>query len=46
MPVENIIPFKEKFESVVSNILTDEMMLPRIEIDININFNQINPKNV
>ena len=44
MPIENINAFSEKFEKVVSAELTEEMLMPRIEIDSHIHFNQINAK--
>jgi len=40
----NVIAFQEKFELVVSSTITDEMLIPEIEIDMEINFNDINDK--
>ena len=40
----NIIAFQEKFERIVSATITDEMLIPEIEIDMEINFADINDK--
>jgi single-stranded-DNA-specific exonuclease len=40
----NVIAFQEKFELVVSSTITDEMLIPEIEIDMEINFSDINDK--
>jgi len=39
---ENVKPFSEKFESVVSANVTEEMMVPEITIDAEIQFSEIN----
>jgi single-stranded-DNA-specific exonuclease len=40
----NVIAFQQKFELVVSSTITDEMLIPEIEIDMEINFSDINDK--
>jgi len=40
---ENVEAFKKKFEEVVSSTITDEMLIPEIEIDAAINFSNITP---
>ena len=44
MRKENLPAFREKFESVVSSSITDEMLIPKEEIDLEINFNEINDR--
>jgi single-stranded-DNA-specific exonuclease len=44
LKVENIKAFQEKFEKVVSEQIDDALLIPRIEIDANINFSDITPK--
>jgi single-stranded-DNA-specific exonuclease len=44
--IENIPAFSEKFEKVVSSTITNEMLVPEVEIDLEINFSEINPKSV
>ena len=41
---ENFDAFSKKFEKVVSDSITDEMLIPREEIDLQINFNEIKDK--
>jgi len=41
---ENLKPFTDKFEKVVSATITDEMLIPQVEIDMEIDFAEINPK--
>jgi single-stranded-DNA-specific exonuclease len=40
----NIDAFKSKFEQIVSSNITEEMLIPELEIDRKIEFNQINDK--
>lgn len=40
---ENVEAFKQKFEEVVSATITDEMLIPEIEIDSALNFSDITP---
>lgn len=40
----NVIAFQEKFELIVSSTIKDEMLIPEIEIDLEINFSEINDK--
>lgn len=41
---ENFEAFCSHFETVVKNSITDEMLIPEVEIDLNIELNQINSK--
>ncbi|MCU0359158.1 MAG: single-stranded-DNA-specific exonuclease RecJ [Bacteroidia bacterium] len=41
---ENIEAFREKFENVVSKSITPEQLIPRIDIDTEIEFHEINDK--
>ena len=41
---ENLKPFIEKFEKVVSETIEEYMLTPEVEIDAEINFTDINPK--
>jgi single-stranded-DNA-specific exonuclease len=40
----NIDAFKSKFEHIVSSNITEEMLIPELEIDLKLEFNQINDK--
>lgn len=40
----NITAFQEKFERIVSATITDDMLIPETEIDLEINFDEINDK--
>ncbi|MEK6615518.1 MAG: single-stranded-DNA-specific exonuclease RecJ, partial [Bacteroidota bacterium] len=40
---ENVEAFKKKFEEVVSSTITDDMLIPEIEIDAEIKLNDITP---
>ncbi len=44
MKPENLEAFKEKFNSIVSASITDEMLIPEVEVDFDVNLNQITPK--
>ncbi len=44
MKPDNLDAFIERFESVVSSKLTDEMMIPEVEIDLKLTLNEINFK--
>lgn len=44
MKVENVNKFRERFDKVVTNNITEEQLSPVIEADVEINLNQINPK--
>ena len=44
LKVENIPAFQEKFEKVVSEQIEDHLLIPRINIDAEINFSDITPK--
>ncbi|HOW25565.1 MAG TPA: single-stranded-DNA-specific exonuclease RecJ [Bacteroidales bacterium] len=41
---ENLNAFIDKFEDYVSTHITEEMLMPEIEIDLKINLNDIHPK--
>jgi single-stranded-DNA-specific exonuclease len=41
---ENLKPFRERFNSIVSASITDEMLIPEVEVDLDVNLNQITPK--
>ena len=41
---ENLEPFRRRFESIVAASITEEMRIPEVEIDLEINLNQITPK--
>ncbi|MDR0725415.1 MAG: single-stranded-DNA-specific exonuclease RecJ [Prevotellaceae bacterium] len=44
MKEANLEQFKERFEQIADEIVTDDMMIPRIEIDDYLDFKQITPK--
>jgi len=41
---ENLEKFRTRFEQVVASSITEEMMIPEVEIDLEMNLNQITPK--
>ena len=41
---ENLELFKERFNAIVSASITDEMLIPEVEVDLEVNLNQIMPK--
>jgi single-stranded-DNA-specific exonuclease len=41
---ENVEAFKNKFETVVSELITDDQLIPKIEVDIEIEFHEITDK--
>ncbi|RAU84529.1 single-stranded-DNA-specific exonuclease RecJ [Pontibacter arcticus] len=41
LPIENVPLFRERFESYVTNTITEEQKIPQIEIDSNLELNQI-----
>ncbi len=41
---ENVNLFTEKFEAVVSSTITDELLIPELEVDLQIDFSDINDK--
>lgn len=41
---ENLEIFREKFEEIVSNMITQDQLTPFIEIDAELNFDEITPK--
>jgi single-stranded-DNA-specific exonuclease len=44
MKPENLNAFIEKFEAVATRMITDDMLTPEVEIDLEINLNAINQK--
>lgn len=44
LKVENIPAFKERFEQVVSRTITEEQLIPQIEIDTTLQLKEITPK--
>jgi single-stranded-DNA-specific exonuclease len=44
LDISNLAAFQQRFEEVVSSTLTDEMMVPVIEIDLTIPLDSITPK--
>ena len=44
LKIENIDLFAQRFEQVVSETILPEQLIPKIEIDTELNFNQITPK--
>lgn len=44
LKVENIQKFRDRFEEVVKNSISPEMLIPQVEIDAELNFNEISPK--
>ena len=44
LKLENLQRFTEKFNSIVSNSISDEMRVPEVEIDLELNLDQITPK--
>lgn len=41
---ENVEAFKTKFETVVSELITEDQLIPKIEVDIEIEFHEITDK--
>ncbi len=41
---ENLDAFRQRFESIVASSITENMRVPEVEIDLEINLNQITPK--
>jgi len=41
---ENLALFKQRFDSIVSKSIKDYMLIPEVEVDLELNFNQITPK--
>jgi single-stranded-DNA-specific exonuclease len=44
LKLENIDAFSRRFEEVVSSTITDDLLVPEVEIDAQINLSDINPK--
>ena len=44
MDIENVAAFKEKFEQIVASKISEEQLIPQIEIDAEINLEDINFK--
>jgi single-stranded-DNA-specific exonuclease len=43
MPAENVIPFRDRFEEVVSSIITEELLVPEIVIDAEVMLKDLTP---
>ncbi|RDC65889.1 single-stranded-DNA-specific exonuclease RecJ [Adhaeribacter pallidiroseus] len=43
MKVENVPAFRERFEEIVARTITEELLIPQIEIDTKLNLSQITP---
>ncbi|MCD6069256.1 MAG: single-stranded-DNA-specific exonuclease RecJ [Bacteroidetes bacterium] len=41
---ENIVLFQEKFERIVSSTITEEMLIPELEIDVEVSFKDLSEK--
>lgn len=44
LKVESVIAFRDKFEEVVSASITEEMLIRKLKIDLEINLDRISPK--
>jgi single-stranded-DNA-specific exonuclease len=44
MKIENVQKFRDKFEAVVKETISQEQLIPQIEIDTELNFRDITPK--
>jgi single-stranded-DNA-specific exonuclease len=44
MDISNLVAFQQRFEEVVSQTITEEMLMPVVEIDIPIQFDSMNDK--
>jgi single-stranded-DNA-specific exonuclease len=43
MPAENVIPFRDRFEEVVSSIITEDLLVPEIVIDAEVKLKDLTP---
>ena len=44
MPLDNVEAFREKFEEVVASKITEDQLIPSVNVDINISLDQINQR--
>ncbi len=44
MKIENVQKFRDKFEAIVKETISQEQLIPQIEIDTELNFRDITPK--
>ncbi|HEY5690702.1 MAG TPA: single-stranded-DNA-specific exonuclease RecJ [Cyclobacteriaceae bacterium] len=44
LPEENLVAFRKKFEEVVASTITDKMLIPVVEIDLEVPFDAITTK--
>jgi single-stranded-DNA-specific exonuclease len=44
LKIDNVQKFRDRFEEVVKNAITPEMMIPQVDIDAELNFKDISPK--
>lgn len=42
LPIENVPEFQKKFEEVVENTITDDQLIPKINVDAELEFSDIN----
>ena len=41
LPLENVATFRERFEEVVAQTITDDQLVPSLNVDLEIEFNQL-----
>ncbi|MFB0946172.1 MAG: single-stranded-DNA-specific exonuclease RecJ [Spirosomataceae bacterium] len=44
LPLENVVPFKRAFDSYVRQHITEEQLVPKIEVDLEVNLSDITAK--
>lgn len=44
LDIDNIEPFKKRFENIAEDLITEEQLIPHIEIDAELDFDEITPK--
>jgi len=44
LKIDHVQKFRDRFEEVVKNAITPEMMIPQVDIDAELNFKDISPK--
>lgn len=45
LPIENVSAFQQKFEEIVANSIPNEILIPKIDVDLEVELNFINYKN-
>ncbi|MEQ8924284.1 MAG: single-stranded-DNA-specific exonuclease RecJ [Fulvivirga sp.] len=43
LPIDNVAKFQQKFEEVVSSTIPEDLLIPQIDIDTELNFDSITP---